>query len=569
MFKHLKLKNRLYCLFTAISISICAFAQTESHQITENDVTNSLINLDEVISKKSEYVTLRQQHTDSLKRVLSHAAPEQLPDLYRELFNNYNHIQTDSALYYLELLENTPQAQNGESVYYYTQIGKAEVYAIRGLYSVSLNILKQIDSNKLDQSTRLMYLHTARSIYGWMADYADIGEMSDSLSRITQLYRDSIIACQPEGIGRNIVIVDKMLVEGKADKALSISFKDLEESDETMKAYIYSNIAQAYKQKGNTKLYTYYLALTATHDIKHGINEYMALPELANTMYHQGDITRAYNYLICSMEDANYCKARLRAVEASDFFPIIDKTYQANERARRQTQTIFTVALGISAAILIVSLLFLRRQMKSLRAIRQELATANKQLAMSNQELEKQAERLEQSNLQLALANSQLTTANSQLTAADQVKEEYIAFYLEKCRSYIDTLEHFRRDTLRLAKNKQHTDLLNTLKSEELITEEQNRFLTDFDTAFLNIHPSFVNDFNKLLRPDKQIIPQRGELLTTELRIFALIRLGVTSTQRIAHFLNYSIATIYNYRSRIRNYAISDKDSFEETVAKL
>lgn len=569
MFKHLKTIIRLYCLFTAVSISICTFAQTEYRQITEEDVTNSLTNLDDVISKKSQYVTLRQQHTDSLKKVVSLATPEQLPDLYRELFNKYNHVQTDSALYYLELLEHTPQAKSDKSIFYFSQIGKAEVYAIRGLYFESLNILKQIDSNKLDPSNRLTYLHTARSIYGWMADYADIAEMSDSLSRITQLYRDSIIACQPEGTGRNIVIVDKLLVDGKADKALSISFKDLKDSDENMRAYIYSNIARAYKLKGNTRLYTYYLALTATHDIQHGINEYMALPELANTMYHQGDITRAYNYLICSMEDANYCKARLRAVEASDFFPIIDKTYQAKEHARSNTQRIFTFALAITAVILIISLLFLRKQMNSLRAIRQKLASANQQLAQTNMQLGKQAQSLEESNLQLATANSKLTSAYSQLKAADHVKEEYIAFYLEKCRSYIDSLEHFRRDTLRLAKNKQHADLLNTLKSEQLITEEQNRFLTDFDTAFLNIHPTFVTDFNKLLKPEKQLMPQRGELLTTELRIFALIRLGVTSTQRIAHFLNYSIATIYNYRSRIRNYAISDKDSFEERVMKL
>ena len=120
-----------------------------------------------------------------------------------------------------------------------------------------------------------------------------------------------------------------------------------------------------------------------------------------------------------------------------------------------------------------------------------------------------------------------------------------------------------------MAKSKNHDELLKRLNSSELMDEEQQRFYKDFDESFLNIHPQFVERFNALLADDKQIKVKRNELLTTELRIFALIRLGVTDTAAIAHFLNYSTATVYNYRSRIRNNSKYDKSAFEEMVMGL
>ena len=204
-------------------------------------------------------------------------------------------------------------------------------------------------------------------------------------------------------------------------------------------------------------------------------------------------------------------------------------------------ERILTYAMVLFALLLIGLLILLRKQNHKLVATRQSLLEANEHLTESNSALEK----------------------------TDKVKEDYIAFYLDKCRGYLEALQKYRRDLLKLAKSRQHEELLKRLNSSEVMDEEQQRFYKDFDEAFLNIHPNFVERFNALLEEDKQIKVKRGELMTTELRIFALIRLGVTDTGAIAHFLNYSTATVYNYRSRIRNNSKYEKEEFEKKVAGL
>ena len=166
-------------------------------------------------------------------------------------------------------------------------------------------------------------------------------------------------------------------------------------------------------------------------------------------------------------------------------------------------------------------------------------------------------------------ANDHLQQSNEELAKADKVKEEYIAIYLDKCRGYLEALQKYRRDLLKLAKSKQNDTLLKRLDSSDLMDAEQQRFYKDFDEAFLNIHPHFVERFNALLEEGHELVPKRGELLTTELRIFALIRLGVSDTGSIAQFLNYSQSTVYNYRSRVKSHARGGKESFESTVMTI
>ena len=164
--------------------------------------------------------------------------------------------------------------------------------------------------------------------------------------------------------------------------------------------------------------------------------------------------------------------------------------------------------------------------------------------------------------------NNELQNANTHLMKADRVKEEYIALFLERCRSYLDALENYRHSLLKLAKNNQHDAMMRQLKDHTQIGEEQQRFYRDFDKAFLDIHPDFVTNFNNLLKEEERVVPKSENSLTTEMRIFALIRLGINDSNNIAHFLNYSLATIYNYRSRITNKSTFSKEEFNERLMK-
>ena len=506
-------------------------------QIQISPATRELLRtLDQMVANKAVY---REQYEQALEE--EKIAAQQLQGKEKQmachrLFKKYARFQTDSAAIYLEKMGAIPPYN--ENLDHLLRIGKAEIYAVTGNYAEAENLFQQVNSERMAPATRLEYFHLCRTLYGWMADFTVQPAIKQKFTRLTHRYRDSILTHEPPGINRNIVRADSANVCHLPDLALQLSLSDTAHAERSELTFIHYNMAVAYGLKGDKDKQMYYFALTAMEDLRRGTAEYEALPRLAQLCYEANQVNRAYRYLVCTMEDASFCKARLRTVEVSNIFPIIDRAYKKEAAQRTKITHILIYGLGALALLLVVAVFNLRNQMLRLSATRK----------------------------QLAIANRQLESSNRNLLATDKVKEEYIARYLDRCRSYIDTLEIFRRSLLKRFKAHQMEELYKDLKSEETIQGEQKRFFEEFDSTFLNLYPHFVEDFNALLQPDAQICPKGGELLTTELRIFALIRLGVTDSQRIAHFLNYSIATIYSYRSKIRNKALNDKNKFEEEV---
>lgn len=528
-------------IFTISAFLFCMHSFCQSDESVKLRLQNALDSLDDVIENKEEYAEKWSATTDSMKISALHLSGRKRVDAYWRVFERYRRVQTDSALHYLHTLSQLPEVKANKDAVSLIQINQADIYGVSGLYMSSVELLNGIDPHHISEETRIRYFHTLRTIYGWLKDYASSSEFKERYDTQTNQYRDSILRYDKDSISRHIVLADKLLVNGETDRALALCKKDLEKAASANKRYIYTNMAEAFRQKDEIAQYEYYLALTSIDDIQSGVREYMALPKLALSCYEHGDYERAYRYLTCTMEDAGACNAKLRSVESSRFFPIIDKAYEKQVQSQRRTERILTYTMVLFTLLLISLLFMLRNQNRKLADARQSLLSVNEDLQASNSALEK----------------------------TDKVKEEYIAFYLDKCRGYLEALQKYRRDLLKLAKCRQHEELLKRLNSSEVMDEEQQRFYKDFDEAFLNIHPNFVERFNALLDEDKQIKVKRGELMTTELRIFALIRLGVSDTVAIAHFLNYSTATVYNYRSRVRNSSKFSKEEFEEKVACL
>lgn len=285
----------------------------------------------------------------------------------------------------------------------------------------------------------------------------------------------------------------------------------------------------------------YFLAKTVLVDLKMAVREYASLQKLARLMYECGNLDRAYRYLNCSMEDAVACNARLRFLEVTEFYPIIDKAYRAKEAQERMVVRNLLIGISILALLLVAAVFYLYHWMRKLAAMRSELKKANGSLLHVNQELEE----------------------------TGKIKEVYIARYLDRCVIYLDKLEQYRRSLEKLAMASKIEELYRTIKSDQFLREERKSFYQEFDKSFLELFPHFIEKFNALLVDEAKFYPKSGELLNTELRIFALIRLGVTDSSRIAHFLGYSLATVYNYRSKIRNKALGDKDLFEQKVMSL
>lgn len=552
-------------LFTALLLLFATTLAAQKPQV--EDRTRALLErLDDIVEHKADYHDDYNKQIDKLKAQAQRTQGIVRVNLYKDIYGLYSHYQTDSAQTYLERLATLPETQSSPSLQAYVLIGRAEIYAVAGLYAQAEASLRAVDLKVVkeeDGELALFYYRTARTLYGWMTDYTAMPGPHRQYAEQTQLYRDTLLALDQPKEERDIVVADQATATGKPQRAIDILLPYAQKMGiETPDPYLCFTLYQAYNAVGNRNESLYYLVLTAIADLQSATTEYQALPILAQRMYDYGDVARAYDYLICSMEDASYCRAMLRTVEVQKIFPIIDKQYKQLEKDRNRGKRLLSIALIVLLVALVTAVFYLRRQIKKLHTSRRLLAQSNDQQREAN-------DKLQQTLVQLQEANAAQQQANAALQLTDKMKEEYIARYLNRCRDYLDSMLERQHALNRLFKERRMDELAAELKSSTSIKEEQDRFYADFDAAFLTLFPDFIEKFNALLRPEEHFAPKHDGALNTELRIFALIRLGITDTQRIAHFLNYSVATVYNYRSKIRNRAAGNPADFERAVGRI
>lgn len=269
---------------------------------------------------------------------------------------------------------------------------------------------------------------------------------------------------------------------------------------------------------------------------------------MARWLYENNDIERSYNYIQQALNDANFYNTRTRNFQFSKIAPIINKAYQQKAREQRRFLIIILTCISSLFISLLVFLFFLKRQMRELQNTQQALKVTNKNLGQKNEEL---------------------NSFNRKLHEANLLKEEYIGNFIDLSSRYISKLQEFRKSVYNKIAAKQFDDLMKITSSAKVKDEDIQELYTNFDRAFLSIYPSFVSCFNQLLKKEEQIELKRGELLNTELRVFALIRLGITDSSKIAHFLRCSLQTVYNYRSKIRKKSVDTNADMEELIKKI
>lgn len=282
--------------------------------------------------------------------------------------------------------------------------------------------------------------------------------------------------------------------------------------------------------------------MSAISDITCPLKENLSMQELAMLLYQnpEPDLVRANRYINYSMEDAMFYNNRLRMLEIAKKFPPIVNTYQDKwiEKNTVLVRAVYFISfLGI---LLVLAMLYIFRQLKLLRTQRSIVTDMNEQL----KEL------------------------NSELLKTNRTREEYVSLFIELCAAYIDKLNKYQDLVKRKVKAKQVDDLLKIANSSKMSDSDARQFFVNFDTAFLTLYPNFVSEFNMLLREGEEIVPAKGEILNTELRIYALVRLGIKDSSRIATLLFYSPQTIYNYRTTVKNKA-KNREEFEEQVKKV
>jgi len=550
------MKKIILTIFFLFLCVICIYSKTNN-----DTIFNTLYKL---IENKSVYMTEKENSIDEIKRMLKtpNITPQQQYEINRELYNQYKTYISDNAIHYARENKAIAEKLNQPKMIYESKLDLVSLYIVAGMFIEAINILESIDNQNLPDWLLIKYYDCYKQLYNY---YSINNPYTLIYAEKSNQYRDSLLnVLDKESNHYKIVYAEKLYDENKLAEGRQILQELLEktEADTHEKAVLAYALANIYKKQGNINLQKYYYAVSAISDIKNSIKENASMQALASVLYETGEVEKAYDCIKSSMEDAMFCNARLRTYEVSQIFPIIDSAYQENVSRQKSELQLFLILVSILSVFLIIAVIYVYRQMRKVARIRKELSDTNVKLNGLNTDLQSTIN-------QLNNANKELSDVNNQLSEANQIKEAYIGHFLDLCSTYINKLEKYQNTLNKKAVEKKLDELYKILKSREMIDNELKELYENFDNIFLHLYPNFVDEFNSLLIGEERFILKPNELLNVELRIFALIRLGITDSSKIASFLHYSANTIYSYRTRVRNKAAVPREEFESMVMKI
>jgi len=511
----------LFLILVCIAFSSCK-QQRASAEFTR---------LDKMLEKQDIYRKQKEARIDSLQYLLrTPKIPiEHKFILYKHIGKEFQLFRSDSAINYFTISLEIAQKLRKTAWIDESKLNLIIALSVSGMYKEASEIQQSIHRENLPDSLLHLWYSCNLQLNHYLALYVRNTPYYQAYQEKEYKYQDSLrLSLPPNSLEARNCEAKKAEVDKDYAKAEKILHGILEETPESSHMYGRSafTLANVYRKQGLKEKYSQYLAISTISDIQGVIKENSALHNLAIYLYKQGDYKRAYKYIKYSLEDAILCNANLRAVKISHILPVIDATYQLEEKKQKQLIFIFMLVASILSLFLIIAISITLRQMRKLSITKKKL---------------------EQANL---------------------IKEEYIHHFLDLCSVYVSKLHQFRQTVNRKITVGQTDDLLKMTKASNIAEAEQKEFYTNFDTAFLHLYPNFVEDFNKLLQPQERFTLKPDELLNNELRIFALIRLGIDDSSKIANLLHYSINTIYTYRNKIKNRAIN-RDKFESQLLKI
>lgn len=524
--------------------------------------------LDEAISQKTAYIQSKEDRISLLKRKEASATDDTaILKILDDLYTEYYVYKFDSAMTYANKGMALAIKRNDKHYMTLFYIHLAEILTLGGMYSEAVNHLDDIDRSTVETDMLFKLYYSYFSVYSYWSDYCNdqvfsplYREKANDYLRQAMQYASENDPLYKFYQGERIVYL-----EPDSEKARKFYLSVMDTSPEGSRIYAMASYALAgnYMVGGDEDKYEEYLVKASLSDLKSCTMENLALQTLAVFLFQKGEenIERAERYINVSMEDAKFYNNRLRILEISRNLPQIMTSYQdVTERQNRHLR----YAIGFISLLVIGLLLnsyYIYRQNRKLNVRRYELAESNNQLTDLNAQLA-------ESNQQQADLNNQLQELNQRLVYTNKHREGLASIYIDLCAKYIDKLAKYQTLVKRKIKAHQEQELLQTISSTRISEEDAATFLTRFDKAFLELYPTFVEEFNALLTEDGRIQQKSPHTLTTELRTFALIRLGVKSTADIAGLLFLSNQTIYNCRSVTKNKAIN-KETFDDDVIHL
>ena len=550
------MKKKLFLLiFLTLTLDLRA-------QTLEEILKSEIAHVDERLKQRDKYIARKEERLRTLKQLLSRSDmnDRRRYDINAELAAEYRPYQFDSAILYLNRNIEIARRLADRDLQTESHLTLAYLYCTCGLYLESHNALThEVDSTRFDRSQLESYYLAQRKLNDELSLYSLDDETRRAASRRRDYYEQRLLETMEKGsIARMEFETTKAIKEQDYNRAEKIALMRLErykssEHDYAKAAYLLSLIAEL---QGNTTKMMIWQARSACTDLELAVRDNISLNKLAhNLLTFYGDVERSMRYMRVVVDDTNFFNSRLRPWQDAQALADIEQAYNRHKsRLERLNRTVTGMVIAI-VIILSGVVVYITRQRNRLIAARAALQQSNSDLHVSNSRLEQ--------------TNSQLKEVNKKLVDSDRVKEEYIGTFLMICSEHIDQINEIRRHVKRQLRDGKVEELRREYNSTEGQQAALAEFYNLFDTTFLNLYPTFVEEFNALLEEDARIVPRKGELLTTELRIYALIRLGISDSTKISTFLRYSMSTIYNYRSKIRNRALCDRNEFEDRVRNI
>lgn len=539
---------------------LCFSALTSSFAQNKN-IKDLYEQLDQAIEQSQYYINQKESRITKIKKQSRQGhTPPQLLTAYYKLYEEYKTYKSDSSIYYIHQAIDLAKRNNMKSDITKLRSLLALQYSTSGAFTEALHVLQSIDKKTLNNSNKKDYYIAFYHVYGELG-FTNINidtELSQEFYSKQNCYRDTLFSILSPNSEDYLMRKEVLLTsQNKLKEALKIN--DIRLNKCKKGSHEYGIVAYyrylIYRSLKDEDMVKYWLLQSAICDVKCAINDQASLWILAEILSKEKDVERSYKYINFSWKANKKFCTRIRSWQISPVLGTIDHNYQA-ELKKANHRLIFAI-ICVSLLVIALALLtfYVNKQKSYLSNARNELKKTNTQL--------------EELNNKLSSTNGMLKASNDKLNESNGVKEEYIGQFLGACSHYIDKLDKMRLNVNKMVKNKQYNELYSMTKSSEVKEQELEELYANFDKVFLNLFPNFVEDLNGLLKEECQIHLSSPNKLSAIVRAFALIRLGIDDSTKIAEFLHYAVNTIYNYRAKLRNGAINDRNEFEKKVREL
>ncbi|POY36087.1 transcriptional regulator [Solitalea longa] len=518
--------------------------------ISETSLANSTDSLfkelNAALEKKTEYESVKLIRINEIKKSLakpSSLTVEHLYNAYSSLYEEYKTINYDSAFNYAQKLLDVSYKLNDKSNVEEVKLKKGFILLSSGMFKETFDVLQSIQLAFLTPQAKVEYYSLFARYYYDLADFHKDKYFTVEYNQKGNAFADSAMQLSNKRSYDYIWLQGlKNLRNGDMRAAARsyeqiLGFKNLTPHQYAINA---SSLSYAYANAGRENESVDLLIKAAIADVKSVTKETVAILNLADILYKKGDTQTAYNYIKHALDDATYYGARHRELKIGAILPIIEGQQLSTVEHQRKLLLGYSVLATVLFLTVVVFIFITIKQLKKLKA-------ADKIIKM---------------------ANISLQQTNDLLKEANKIKDEYIVYYFNICSEFIDKLERFKKSIEQKMLLGKPDDLKSTLAKVDLHKEREGLFLS-FDKVFLKLFPNFVESFNNLFKEEDKIKLEEGQLMNPELRIYALIRIGITDNDRIAKILDYSVNTIYAYKTRIKKKSLIQNDGFEDQIMKI